>query len=711
LLAPGRGFRHYRLVVLIVAVVLVVTVVLTIHWLGATAHPLPPIGAIIVTISAVAAALAGVWVGLTAVLAGVLSAFLLLADFSSQRGTANALVSAGFWLAATVVTGLIGRYLRQQVSRREAALETALGRSITAKGSLERVLDLSPRLLEGKSLTEVAKITCESTLDIFEVDNVRVFRLKGTTMELLAHCPPSGKIKQGFELPVTDFPDLEVMLARRRALFVRDVGETRPLGSADKLRKRLGIVSTIRLPIVGPAGPAGVLSLGWNHPVDQPDEMLLAVMQRFADQVAIAWYNALRLEAQQRADSLHRALERVVKLAPSFHITGTRQAEARAICNAALATFQCSGAALYRLEGDRLQLLERVPHLDSLSPGRVFPLTSEMPLAREMRLPRATFVADVSEPTRALRPWPQEVVEQAGTRSAMYVPLRVDENEPANLLVLSWKKPRKVPDEGFLMVVHRFADQAALALAHSSAERLHARLEASLLPTAPVYHPLYQVLIRYRPGEQRLHLGGDFVGSTTSPDGRLCFVIGDVSGHGPDAAALGAMLRSTWKALALAGQSLPKIAEVMSSLVLTERSAPNAFATVLLGRIDSRYQVLTWVNAGHLPPLLITDRVQALDSRPIPPLGVGKDLDRSTHRARLPEHWSLLCYTDGLIDVRVAPGSAQRYGEDRLKERLADWAGTAPDDAALDTLLSEIESGSGSRFADDVALLLISTKS
>ena len=201
------------------------------------------------------------------------------------------------------------------------------------------------------------------------------------------------------------------------------------------------------------------------------------------------------------------------------------------------------------------------------------------------------------------------------------------------------------------MVVHRFADQAALALAHASAERLHARLEASLLPTAPVDHPLYQILTRYRPGEQRLHLGGDFLGSTGSDDGRLSFVIGDVSGHGPDAAALGAMLRSTWKALTLAGQSLPKIAEVMSSLILAERSAPNAFSTVLLGRIDPQSRVLTWINAGHLPPLLITDRVQALDSKPIPPLGVGKaarPVATSCATARalvalLPHRWSDRC--------------------------------------------------------------------
>jgi serine phosphatase RsbU (regulator of sigma subunit) len=710
LLAPGSGFRHYRWVVLTVSVVLEIAVVLLDRWMGASGHHLPPVESLLVLISALAGALAGVVVGVGTALVAVAAAFLLLADFGATRGTIEALLSAAIWCLAAAATGVVASRLRRQVARRSTALEMALSLSVNTRDTLERVLDLSPHLLEGRTLAEVARIACESAIDTFQVDGARVFKLKGATMELLAICPRSEKIRAGYSLPATDIPDLEIMMARRRPLFVRDVGDTRPAGSADKLRQMLGIVSTVRLPLVGPTGPAGVLSLGWNHAVERPDDELLAVMQHFADQVAIAWHNALRLEAQHRADDLHRILDRVVKLAPTFHITGPREAVAKAICRAALSTFGCSGAALYRVEGDRLHLLDRMPPLASMSPGRAFPLTRDMPLASELRSHKATFVPDVSHPSRSFRPWPQEVVSQAGTRSALYVPLRFDKGEPANLLVLTWKKPRRVPDEGFLVVVQRFVDQAALALAHASAERLHARLEASLIPTAPVDHPLLKVVTRYRTGEQRLRLGGDFVGSTVSAQGLLSFVLGDVSGHGPDAAALGATLRSTWKALTLAGQSLSKIADIMADLILAEGTSPNAFATILAGRIDADKGQLSWINAGHLPPLLITDRVITLESTPSPPLGIGNDPKRGVNHYRLPERWSLFCYTDGLIDIRMSDGPSQRYGEERLKERLAAWTLETPNGAALDALLEEIETGSGGRFADDVALLLISTK-
>ena len=300
-------------------------------------------------------------------------------------------------------------------------------------------------------------------------------------------------------------------------------------------------------------------------------------MQRFADQAAIAWHNALRLEAQQRADSLHKTLERVVNLAPTFHITGTREEVAKAICEAALTTFRVRrGRALPRGGRQPAAAGPRAP-LDSLPPGARSRSPSEMPLVREIRIPQAHLRPRCREPSRSLRPWPQEVVRRPSTRSALYVPMRFDEGRPANLLVLAWDEAATAPDESFLVVVQRFADQAALALTNASAERLHARLEASLLPPRP-RAPAFPVVTRYQYRRTAPAAGRRLRGFDRLSDGRLPFVIGDVSGHGPDAAALGATLRSTWKALALAGQSPPKIVEVMAQALLAERSAPNAFS-------------------------------------------------------------------------------------------------------------------------------------
>jgi serine phosphatase RsbU (regulator of sigma subunit) len=710
LLAPRSGLQHFPWIVLAVAVVLVVVVVFVIDRIGATSHPLAPLGASVVFISVIAAALAGTLVGLATALVGVAMAFAMLADFSTGAATATAVVAAVIWCGTAVATGLVGRNLRRQVARREAALEQALSRSLSARDKLERVLDFSPQFFRGESLAEVADTICETALTTFGADSACVYALKDDALEILALTPAVEGMRRGFAVSVSEFPDLETMLADHRPSYVRDVTKRHPAEQALRLTREFGIVSAVRVPIVGPVGLVGLLGLGWHKVTERPADGLMAIMQRFADQAAIAWQNALKVEAQRQADDMHETLHRVVALAPTFHITGTTEKVANAICEAALKAFDCQGVSIYRVEGDRLRVLDCAPPLESLPAGRTFPLSEDMPLTHEIRSPAPTFIPDVADTSRSVRPWPPEIVRQAATRSALYVPLRFNERGPQNLLILNWDKPREQPDASFLVIVQRFADQAALALTNASAERLHARLEASLLPTTPVVHPLLRAITRYRTGEQRLRLGGDFVGSTVTADGRLHFVIGDVSGHGPDAAALGATLRSTWKALALAGESTPKTVAVMRDVLITERVEPNAFATIVAGWVDVGDHSLSCINAGHPPPLLITDKVTPLASPPTSPLGVDKRAERPLQRFPLPERWSVFCYTDGLIDARVTPGVPERYGEERLKKRLGAWAGTTPTGTALDDLMAEIETASGGAFADDVALLLISTK-
>jgi serine phosphatase RsbU (regulator of sigma subunit) len=721
LLSPGGRLQRYRWLVLAAAIVLEVIVVFGVGQAHSGLHPLDPVGAGVVFISVLAAGVGGVMIGLISALAGVAAAFAILAELSTRMGLANALISAVIWCGAAVATGLVVRYLRRQVAHREAALEQALGRSLHAREQMERVLEFSPQFYESEDLDEVGRAICETAVETFGADGARLYTVEGDFMVLFALAPPSNRIAPGLTLALSDLPELERMLVDRRPSFIRDVRQTRLRGTAIHLQNELQIVSTVRIPVFSPDRIAAILALGWDHAIERPADELMAIMQRFADQAAIAWQNALRAEARLQADALHETLERLVALAPSFQTTGTREQMARAICDAAVSTFDCSGASLYRVEGDRLRVLDSSPELESLSRGKTFPLTEDMPLVSEIRSRTPTFIPDVTVPSRSIRPWPEEVVRRAGTRSALYVPTRFDERGPQNLLVLNWSEPREQPDEHLLIIIERFADQVALALSNASAERLHARLEASLLPTTPVDHPLLEVVTRYRTGEQRLRLGGDFVGSTPTKDGGLSFVIGDVSGHGPDAAALGATLRATWKSLVLAEQSIPRIVSVLRQVLLADKTEPNAFATVIVGQIDLKSRTLSFVNAAHLPPILIADRALSLDTVPASPLGFDKGAPWSLRSFPLPERWALFCYTDGLIEARVAPGASERYGEDRLKKRLAYWSRTAPhsatsgsatalDGAAIDTIMAEIETASGGRFADDVAILLISTK-
>src|SRR4051794_36435539 len=101
-------------------------------------------------------------------------------------------------------------------------------------------------------------------------------------------------------------------------------------------------------------------------------------------------------------------------------------------------------------------------------------------------------------------------------------------------------------------VERRRADEARQQL---EVARLHqeenARLERGLLPAPLVTDPGLELTAQYRPGRRRTLLGGDFYDAVQVADGTVHAVIGDVSGHGPDAAALGVCLRIAWRTLVL----------------------------------------------------------------------------------------------------------------------------------------------------------------
>ena len=264
--------------------------------------------------------------------------------------------------------------------------------------------------------------------------------------------------------------------------------------------------------------------------------------------------------------------------------------------------------------------------------------------------------------------------------------------------------------------MQRFADQAAIAMlearrarAHSEAARLHATLEASLLPVMPIDHSDLEIVTAYRPGEDRLLLGGDFYDVMPLRDGRLALILGYVAGHGPNAAALGARLRAGWQALTLS-DAAPSV--ILSSLARMVAAQPplELFATVVLAWIDPGARSAALLSAGHPPPLLLSSGVQAIQLPAHLPLGLDEGGRPRPTTVKLPRGWTLFFYTDGLIEGRAAPTSPERYGEKGLMRRLQEDAAGGFDVEALDRVLAEIEAANGAAFGDDVAVVAVSEK-
>ena len=254
-----------------------------------------------------------------------------------------------------------------------------------------------------------------------------------------------------------------------------------------------------------------------------------------------------------------------------------------------------------------------------------------------------------------------------------------------------------------------FASQTALAIERTQlretallAER---RLERGLLPMPLIDDggPL-AVVSRYRPGRAHAQLGGDFFDVVRTDDGRTWLMIGDVAGHGPDEAVIGVYLRVGWRALVLAGEPPPSVLPALEELLVNERHHDETFATVCMLVVDERAAGATVFLGGHPAPLLMCDRgICQIDVEPEPPLGIIEHARWTGRRVEFGNAWSLLCFTDGLIEgFDAAPA---RLGIEGLIKLLSAQAPGLDADHLVDALIEEVVERNGGALADDLALL------
>jgi serine phosphatase RsbU (regulator of sigma subunit)/anti-sigma regulatory factor (Ser/Thr protein kinase) len=322
-------------------------------------------------------------------------------------------------------------------------------------------------------------------------------------------------------------------------------------------------------------------------------------------------------------------------------------------------------------------------------------------------IPEAPHAVDESRPIFLVDP------DHAAT---LVVPLARGRGEE-RILTLLWDDQAPPASPETRALARRFADQALLALeqarvrtAQAEAARLHAQLEANLLPSVEFGRGGPTVVTRYRPGEHRMLLGGDFFDALSLPDGTSAFLVGDVSGHGPPAAALGATLRVAWRTLVLQGIVDGTLLRGLEAVLERERSSPETFATVACALVPPGGGRLRVMLAGHPPPLVVPAAFPSWTLlQPGPPLGASAGLRWKEATRPLPHGSCLLFYTDGLVEGRADPGSAERFGLARLSAWLA-----RPEHRELrgpillDRLLNDVRQAHGDELDDDVALMLVS---
>jgi serine phosphatase RsbU (regulator of sigma subunit)/anti-sigma regulatory factor (Ser/Thr protein kinase) len=252
--------------------------------------------------------------------------------------------------------------------------------------------------------------------------------------------------------------------------------------------------------------------------------------------------------------------------------------------------------------------------------------------------------------------------------------------------------------------------RAVVALAAQSAERAqlyefeHAvagTLQKSLLPGTLPDERRVTIATRYRPGAEELDVGGDWYDVIHVDEDRVGAAIGDVVGHGLEAASAMGQLRSALRSLALTGRGPDRIIRDLDRFART--TTPATVATVVYAEIDLAMNVVRYVCAGHPPPLVVTgghvDELMEGRTTPLAALPEPVACEQGLHP--FPPGSLLLLYSDGLIERR---GEPLDVGMERLRTLLAELSSEHPErlaDLVIDELTGSVPQD------DDIALLCL----
>jgi PAS domain S-box-containing protein len=287
--------------------------------------------------------------------------------------------------------------------------------------------------------------------------------------------------------------------------------------------------------------------------------------------------------------------------------------------------------------------------------------------------------------------------------SLIGVPLMA-RDQVTGVIVAAVGAPRKFTDQD-LGTLRLAADRVALAIDHARVyereHRIAETLQRSLLPERLPRLPGLAVAARYRPAAAEAEVGGDWYDVIPIPGGRVGLVMGDVAGKGLAAASMVGRLRSALRAYALEGHGAGLVIERLNRLVWTELQE-SQMATLIYVVLDPADGTLRWVNAGHLPPLVLgSDRTpKFLEGGRSVPLGVLPFPSFQEVEFRLEPGGTVVLYTDGLVErpgEHIDAGLAKLAGEVR--------AAPAAPEALCDHLLAAMVPERGAQ--DDVAILAL----
>jgi hypothetical protein len=312
------------------------------------------------------------------------------------------------------------------------------------------------------------------------------------------------------------------------------------------------------------------------------------------------------------------------------------------------------------------------------------------------------WIAGLDSPLNADR---LEVIRRLRVRSIISIPIKTPAGAVVGALTCALDDTDERDNYGprdlaFVEEVGRRAGAAIANVAlYERERRIALELQAAALPTALPAVDGVAIDAAYRPGSAEATIGGDWYDAFVLADGRLVMTVGDVLGHGLQAAISMTKLRLAMQSAAFVNPDPNLMLRVADETL--RLSNADAYATAIAAVYDPATRFLTFASAGHPSPLLraADGTLEEFDNWG-PMIGLRRGVHSKIRTVRIPAGSTLVFFTDGLVEVvrDLAEGSR------RLAQALQ--AGdvlraSRPADAIVRAVLAANEAH------DDIAVLVV----
>lgn len=463
--------------------------------------------------------------------------------------------------------------------------------------------------------------------------------------------------------------------------------------------------SGLAVPLVARGRTLGALSFFSAESARRYDQHDLWFAEQLGRHAALAldnaWLHQAEHAARRGAERLASRLGRLQSLTQALSEALTPEQVAEAILHHVVEDLD-AGAAAVLLRGDderSLELLSAVGYSPETHARWQRAPEEIRPIALAMRTRQVVWFPSWDD-FRARYPQaiaPSEPARQ-GARAAVPLMLR---GRPLGALHMNFKETREFTAEDleFLMTLGRQCAQAIdRARLYAREHQIATTLQRALLPSELPPVPGVDIRATYLAAAAASDVGGDWYDVFRLPDGCVALSVGDVVGHGIEAASTMGEVRHAIRTAVLEGHD-PGSALAVASKVLQLRR-DKGMATAVVGVLDPAVGTFTYASAGHPSPIIATNgQIEMLESGG-PPMGLLDQLAVPLARAFLPYGALLVLYTDGLVE------DARDYvrGEAELLSAIQhEHASGSPNPAQ--SILERVVSGR--QVPDDIAIVAV----